>query len=398
MLINVFWKVKRKAVINAVLAISLTFLITNCGQGEVKESVENKTEEFRKPSMNIPQTFVREGFNYYSAYNMKSCGKYHEEEGFDRLPKKFNQKVEPIIWNLSSCSAGISLLFKTNSPTISARWVLKNNSSLANLSKVATCGVDLYAKKAGKWKFVNVGVPQGYINESLILENGDSSQITEYKLNLPSYDGIEDLEIGVLQGFEFDLKIENSFENEGRIVCYGSSITQGACASRPGATYPHILSREKEMEVVNLGYSGNGLFAKSLAEVICDIDDVKVIVVECIPNSKLEGIQKYGEAFLEMIRGCHQNASIILVEGMLSSPNAFKTVEDDQKSAAYVIKKNESLNEIYASLKKNGDSNIYYLPSSKISIEGAFVDYIHPSDVGHKNLAAQLGEIIGDVL
>ena len=53
--------------------------------------------------------------------------------------------------------------------------------------------------------------------------------------------------------------------NDKPIVVYGTSITQGACASRPDSHGPNaILGRKLDRPVINLGFSGNGRLGKEL--------------------------------------------------------------------------------------------------------------------------------------
>src|SRR5260370_36043091 len=42
------------------------------------------------------------------------------------------------------------------------------------------------------------------------------------------------------------------------VVFYGTSITQGGCASRPGMSYQAIAARKLNIDFVNLGFSGAG--------------------------------------------------------------------------------------------------------------------------------------------
>src|SRR5213075_673687 len=62
------------------------------------------------------------------------------------------------------------------------------------------------------------------------------------------------------------------------IVYYGSSITQGGCASNPGGSCQAILERRLDADFVNLGFSGNGLGEPALAEVICELDPSCIVL------------------------------------------------------------------------------------------------------------------------
>ena len=61
-------------------------------------------------------------------------------------------------------------------------------------------------------------------------------QEREFMLYLPLYDGIDKLEIGIDPGAEIVASELNSPDRENPIVMYGTSILQGASASRPGMT------------------------------------------------------------------------------------------------------------------------------------------------------------------
>jgi len=62
---------------------------------------------------------------------------------------------------------------------------------------------------------------------------------TEYMLYLPLYDGLENLEIGVKSTAIIGNPLVDSPRREKPVVFYGTSITQGGCASRAGMAYPN---------------------------------------------------------------------------------------------------------------------------------------------------------------
>ena len=70
---------------------------------------------------------------------------------------------------------------------------------------------------------------------------------------------------------------------------YGTSILQGAVASRPGQMHTHITSRGLETEIFNFGFSGNGIMELSVAQYFVDID-ASLIVIDCNPNMNATGI------------------------------------------------------------------------------------------------------------
>ena len=71
-------------------------------------------------------------------------------------------------------------------------------------------------------------------------------EFREYKLFLPLYDGVTKLEIGIDSNASIKKATPNTLKP---IVFYGTSITQGGCASRPGMAHTNIISRKLDVTV-----------------------------------------------------------------------------------------------------------------------------------------------------
>ena len=78
-------------------------------------------------------------------------------------------------------------------------------------------------------------------------------------------------------------RFEGLAPREKPIVFYGTSITHGACASRPGMVHTAILGRWLDMPVVNLGFSGNGRMDQAVGEFLVQVD-ATAYVIDCLPN------------------------------------------------------------------------------------------------------------------
>ena len=57
-------------------------------------------------------------------------------------------------------------------------------------------GVDLYFRNKDKWQYLNTGRPSGKLNEYTLVENMTVEE-REYKVYLPLYDGVKNIEIGI---------------------------------------------------------------------------------------------------------------------------------------------------------------------------------------------------------
>jgi len=187
--------------------------------------------------------------------------------------------------NLLTNSAGLAVTFKTNSTAISAKWCTSDNNTLSNMTAISGKGLDLYIKKNGKWQFAGVGKPSGDCTESYLVKNMNNSE-KECLLYLPLYDETLKLEIGLDPG-TLIFGLADPFSK--RILIYGSSITQGASASRPGMAYPARLARETGLNFLNLGLSGSAKMEMAAANMIALIK-ADAFILDCVPNSSPQEI------------------------------------------------------------------------------------------------------------
>ena len=180
---------------------------------------------------------------------------------------------------------------------------------------------------------------------------------------LPLYDGVIELEVGIDSLSEI-IKPEKIIDKP--IVFYGSSITQGGCASRPGMMYTSIISRKLNMECLNLGFSGNGKMEPELAEFFSGID-AKFYVFECVPN--------------------HPATPIVFIEGLIYERAFFNL-----KMQESIIERNRILRDNYDKLIKAGSRDIYYI-NNKYPLgtdHEATVDGVHFTDLGFMRYADYL--------
>jgi hypothetical protein len=202
-----------------------------------------------------------------------------KENRYDRLPLSYKNIVRKPVWNLSKSSAGLSIRFLSNATTVSVKWKILNDLTMNHMAETGIKGVDLYYKNENGWHYVNTGRPQGIDNEYRLVENM-TKKLREFKIFLPLYDGVENIEVGI-NSTSF---IEKAKKNTKKpIIFYGTSITQGGCASRPGMAHTNIISRKLDIDVINFGFSGNGRMEEPIAKLISESDPM-FYVIECMPN------------------------------------------------------------------------------------------------------------------
>ena len=188
---------------------------------------------------------------YHDASNFPLLGRATESAGarYERFPDSLKNISRAPLWNLSRNSAGMAIRFRSNSSTISARWVLKYNNHMNHMTDTGVKGLDLYGLENGEWVYMNVGRPLGKSNEAAIISNMQPVW-REYMLYLPLYDGVDSLFIGIDKEAEITQPQTELPRRSKPLVMYGTSILQGGCATRPGMAHTNILGRMLGVEVM----------------------------------------------------------------------------------------------------------------------------------------------------
>lgn len=331
-----------------------------------------------------------DSLRYVNAQELELTGKGFSDGQFSytRLPAALESKTRPPVWSLSKNPSGLAIRFNSNSPVIGAKWEVTDDAVMNHFAPSGIKGLDLYCLVNGKWEFVNSARPTGKISKTVIIDHMAKSD-REYMLYLPLYDGLANLEIGVEQSAHIGLPSVNSPVKEKPVVFYGTSITQGGCASRAGMAYPAILSRMLDRQTINMGFSGNGQLDLEIAEVIADID-ASCIVMDCLPNVSTEQMTEKYVPFLNIIRKKQPKVPILLVENI---PYPFMYF--DQTVFSSIREKNSLLKKIYSDRKKE-DRHIYYLKADKLigNDYEATVDGVHLTDLGFLRLSQGMYPVI----
>lgn len=311
---------------------------------------------------------------------------------YDRFPAKAEGVVRDEVWNLSRHSAGMMVRFETDASEIHVRYRLLNERvAMSHMPATGVSGVDLYGKDAsGTWRWIAVSRPEGQIVEAKLI-GGVEGKPREYTLYLPLYNGIDSLSIGVNVGASFSGLPPRS---EKPIVFYGTSITHGACASRPGMPHPAILQRWLGRPVMNLGFSGNGRMESEVGALLVELDPA-VYVIDCLPNMSPEQVAERAAPLVRQIRAVREETPIILVEDRTFT-NAWILTERQEQHA----RRRAELRKAYETLRAEGIGGLYYVEGEPLlgdDSEGA-TDGSHPSDLGFMRQAQVLLPVLRKAL
>ena len=307
-----------------------------------------------------------------------------KESPYDRLPISYKEKVREPVWDLSKASAGITVRFHSNSTSIALKWSLLNDFQMNHMASTGIKGVDLYTKFKGQWRYVTTARPTDTINEQKLIKNM-TPEFREYKLFLPLYDGVTKLEVGIDSIASIKKATPATLKP---IVFYGTSITQGGCASRPGMAHTNIISRKLDVDCINYGFSGNGRMETPIVELISEIG-ARFYVIECLQNMDSHQVKERVRPLVDMIRNKQPFTPIVLVENMM-----YKAAFLDQTIETELIQENTVLKNEYDKIIKSGTPNIFYIKDNQdllLDNEGT-VDGVHLTDLGFLRYADYLME------
>lgn len=307
---------------------------------------------------------------------------------YDRLPARAEATVPDGVWGLSHHSAGMAVRFVSNAPRIMARWKLLNaNLAMPHMPATGVSGLDLYIRHDGKWRWVGAGRPEARENECALI-SGLVPRDREFILYLPLYNGVTSVEIGVPEGSEIRPAPPRAVKP---VVFYGTSITQGGCASRPGMAYPAIIGRKLDVPTINLGFSGNGRCEHEMADLLAE-PDPSVYVIDPLPNMTEDTIEERVGYLLKTLRAKHPSTPVILVENVIYQ---YAYAQSDE--APRHVRSNRALARVYKAAAPEWGGRLYYVKCDKLlgSDGEGTVDGVHPTDVGFIRMADALGRVVG---
>lgn len=319
----------------------------------------------------------------------------NEHKQYFRIPIDQQKKVTDAVWWLSAQPSGGQIRFKTDSKKISVKIKSKGDYLMCHMPKTGQQGVDLYFKLNNQktYQFFTCAKFNAPCDEfeSIIFE-ADNKANKEIIINLPLYEGLHEILIGVEK--DAIIKKARKHKLEGKVVIYGTSVTQGGCASRPGMSFTNILSRKLDVEFVNLGFSGSGLGEVELAHIINRIDNKNLVILDYDANGGATGDMEYNlEPFIDTIRSKNPSIPILVISKLPFPPVQFFQKEIDKRNKFYNIQK-DMVNKKAAL----GDKNIYFLDGYELynhkDAHEFSVDGYHPTDLGFYMIAKKLYPII----
>ncbi|MFH1022632.1 MAG: SGNH/GDSL hydrolase family protein [Planctomycetota bacterium] len=321
---------------------------------------------------------------------------FEQDRVFRRAPLAPLEKLPDAVDWLADCPAGGQVAFQTDSRHVAVRVTLAAPADMSHMPATGQCGFDLYVGPPFAKRFHNVSKydHRQTTYEVLLFEHADAA-MRAFTLNFPLYQAVKDLRIGL--DAEARVSPPPPYSIEGRIAVYGTSITQGGCASRPGMAYTNIMSRLLNAEVVNWGFSGSGKGEPEVCRCFASIPDARLFVLDYEANAgNLDQYRKTLPENIRILRNRRRDVPILVMSRI-----AFSKDIADAKS----LREREQSRDMQTQLVENagtqGDRLIYFLDGSTLlghDFDECTVDGIHPTDLGFLRIAQGVCPAIRKIL
>jgi GDSL-like Lipase/Acylhydrolase family/N-terminus of Esterase_SGNH_hydro-type len=321
----------------------------------------------------------------------------NEDGRYRRLPVSPKWPIRMPVDTLADCTAGGQIQFQTDSTTIALRVELADASNMNHMPATGQCGFDLYIGPPKAQQYFRTAVHDRTLAsyEAEMLADGPG-EMMNCTLNFPLYMGVKKVEIGLAANAQ--VLPPPDYDDARPIIVYGTSITQGGCAARPGMAYTNILSRWLNRPVINLGFSGNGKGEPELAYLINTIPDPACVVLDFQANcynwdvAYTESLPK----FIDILRTAQPETPILLISRMHYPRELFP--DDGCKWCAEMEPFQKNL---IADRCASGDGNLHFLSGTTLLGEDwheCTVDGAHPTDLGFYRMAQAIQPVLEDIL
>ncbi|MDQ2719228.1 MAG: SGNH/GDSL hydrolase family protein [Bacteroidota bacterium] len=349
---------------------------------------------FFKPS------FAQQKITWHEPSFVEGVGTLDSTNIFHRLPIEMKDKVRQPVWNLSENTAGEFIHFKTSATEIKVKYTLTGKDfAMSHMPATGVSGLDLYAIDInGNWNWApgsyHFGDTCTYHFKNLLLSK-NSTSVSDFYLYLPLYNSVKWLSLGVdkKDSFSFAKK-----RKEQPIVAYGTSIMQGAVASRPGLAWTNILERNLDRTVINLGFSGNGRFEAPIFDLMASVN-AKIYILDCMPNltkgvsyEEIKNRVIYG---VNKLRKKNKATPILFAEHAVGHGRFYMDTArlNEWHNSSLVIEKN------FNELKSSDVKNIYLLTDEEIDFDiNSTTEGLHPNDIGMMKYATAYEKKIREIL
>jgi len=296
-----------------------------------------------------------------------------------------SEGVQYLAWN----TAGGAIRFASDSTALAVKVELASGEDMPHMPRSGSSGIDIYVGSGKNKRHFGTAMPGSGEKSYQAVFEGLNREMREWTLYMPLYNGVMNLHVGLEPGSR--LEKPSPYTIQKPVVFYGSSITQGGCASRPGNAYTHIICRWMDANMVNLGFSGNAKGEPEMANLIASLQ-MSAFVLDYDHNAPdADHLAITHEAFFNIIRNAQPELPVIIV-----------TKPDFDSNPEINALRRKVIYKTYRNALNNNDSNVYFVDGQTLFGEkdrdACTVDGCHPNDLGFMRMAERIYPVLKQAL
>lgn len=337
-------------------------------------------------NLSVETTLLKDGVAFYDVrrdpFRVYGLYDYKNQPIFRRLPEEVAAATSDGVAHLSKHTAGGRVRFATDSDFICIKSKMNSITLLPHMPTSGTAGFDLFidSPDGAESRYVRTFMPPWHTKDEGYESRIDlgSKKLRYFTINFPSYSGVDELLVGISEGSTLGEGLP--YRSLAPFVYYGSSITQGGCASRSGNIYQNVVCRRTNVDYINLGFSGNGRAEDAIVDYMASLQ-MSAFISDYDHNSpSREHLSATHYKMYEKIRAAHPDIPYIMLS---------KCDLDNSYDAN--LARREVVYESFCRARANGDKNVYYIDGASI-FRGPYqnmctVDSCHPNDLGFALMA-----------
>ena len=304
---------------------------------------------------------------------------------FFRLPYSVKAVLrEDLAWVAYQPAGGV-IRFRSDTRRLFIRAKLDRDETFRMHPRNLESGFDVYVGVGGEKQFNHCICPDERSADYLAgLPNQLPRGEKEFTIYTPLLNPLLSVEVGLGEGRT--LLPPTPYSLNRPILFYGSSITQGFCASRPGLTYPARICRELNAPMINLGLAGNAKGDLQVAEAIAQLDLACLVIDYDFNSPSSDHLRKTHAPFFKLIRATRHELPVVFV-----------TAPWYRSDPVFFGRRAKVIMETYEEAKSEGDDRVYLVHGKTLAPDDwreGTVDCLHPNDVGFKWMAEAIGSVV----
>lgn len=318
--------------------------------------------------------------------------KNSSDERYTRIPESAINPENKELFAVAKYTAGGRIKFSTTSDVLDI--FVKYNTEIwkmPHMTLIASAGLDVYVDdNEGKPRYYGPVVPnykdkEGYSGHFTFNPN----KMHSITINMPLYADVKEIVLGLRKGCE--VTHGSKYRLDDPVVFYGSSITEGGCASRPGIAYTSIIARRMNLDHVNLGFSGNAKGEQYMADYIASLNMCAFVYDYDYNAPTVEHLRNTHYPFIKTILDKHPTLPVVMV-----SRPFFKKSKIAEATERY-----EVIETTYNKLKNDGynvaivDGRHFF---DGLDMNDCTADGTHPNDLGFAFMANKIQEALEKII